>query len=276
MLLPLILVQLRAIIDILAGGVALNCGANGAIADSGVVEDLVFFPACHDPGGALGAAAWSSRAEGDRWIKPMEGPYLGPNSSMANVAKLLDRLGIAFSVLEDPFSEAASRIQQGQIIGWFRGRMEAGPRALGNRSILARPDSRKIAARVNRIKSREAWRPLGPSLTLDAAKELFEQPWPSPYMLLFNRVRSSTQPALEGVTHIDGTTRPQIVDAILNEDYSYLLHQVGELIGTPAVINTSFNIGSEPIVCTPLDAIKTFVTSELDALVIQDLLISKR
>jgi carbamoyltransferase len=156
-----------------------------------------------------------------------------------------------------------------------RGAMEAGPRALGNRSILARADDAEVAARVNRVKLREAWRPLGPSVILGAADTLFDRPVPSPYMLLFRTVRGSARKTLAGTTHVDGTTRPQTVTPESNAEFYRLLRAVGELTGTPAVINTSFNVGPEPIVCTPLDAIRAFVTSEIDALFLDDFVLRK-
>jgi len=260
---------------ILSGGVALNCGANGAILDRGAAAELVLFPACHDAGGALGAAAWAAREGGDRWVPPRADPYLGPTMTSAAVHRILDRFGLASAALEDPTVEAARLIGEGRVIAWCRGRMEAGPRALGNRSILARVDDADVAARVNRVKLREAWRPLGPSVALRAADTLFDRPVASPYMLLFRSVRDAARERLIGTTHVDGTTRPQTVTPESNADFYRLLRAVGELTGTPAVINTSFNVGPEPIACTPLDAIRTFVTSEIDALFLDDFVLHK-
>lgn len=261
---------------ILAGGVALNGGANEAILAAGAADELIFFPACNDSGGALGAAAWAAKDAGDPWITATAGPYLGPAPATGQVERLLERSGLAFCRPEDIPDEAARRIGQNRVIGWFRGGMEAGPRALGHRSILARADDVSVAQRVNRIKLREDWRPFGPALREEDAARFFERSTPAPYMLEFRTVRESARASLAGVTHVDGTTRPQTVAASSNEPYYRLIEAVGEQTGVPAVINTSFNIGPEPIVCSPLDAIRAFVSSDLDDLFIEDFLVSKQ
>lgn len=261
---------------ILAGGVALNGGANAAILDRNVADELVFFPGCHDAGGALGAAAWAAREEGERWV-PGDGatPYLGPATSGDELRRILDRSGLAYRHRDDAPEEAARRIATGRVIGWFQGGMEAGPRALGNRSILARVDDPEVAAHVNRIKLREGWRPFGPSLRQEDAGCFFERATASPYMLEFRTIRDDARGRLAAVAHVDGTTRPQTVTAQGNPAFHRLIGAVGELTGTPAVINTSFNVGPEPIVCSPHDAIRTFVTSGLDDLFLGDYHVSK-
>jgi carbamoyltransferase len=260
---------------ILAGGVALNGGANEAVLAAGAADELCFFPACNDSGGALGAAAWAARDAGDRWRRPENGPYLGPEPAPSAVEALLARSGLVYRRAEDVSVEAARRTSENRVIGWYRGRMEAGPRALGHRSILARADDRGVAARVNRIKLREDWRPFGPALREADAACFFERGTPAPYMLEFRTVRESARASLSGVTHVDGTTRPQTVTAASNGPYERLIGVVGELTGVPAIINTSFNIGPEPIVCSPLDAIRAFVSSDLDDLFIEDFVVSK-
>jgi carbamoyltransferase len=260
---------------ILSGGVALNGSANATILDLGAADELVFFPACQDAGGALGAAAWAARMAGDCWRKRDAVPYLGPSITSSNVEPVLMRSGLSFTRLDDAASEAANRIAEGRVVAWCRGAMEAGPRALGNRSILAKVDDRDVAARVNRVKAREAWRPFGPSLCEEHVGEFFERGTASPYMLEFRNVRESSRQTLAGVTHADGTTRPQTVSSTSNPAFHRLISTVGELTGVPAVINTSFNVGSEPIVCSPLDAIRTFVTSDIDDLFLDNYVISK-
>lgn len=260
---------------ILAGGVALNGGANAAILDDGAAAELVFFPACGDAGAALGAAAWVARDRGDSWVTPVAGPYLGPAATPDAVSHLLARSGLHFTPVSDPATEAARLISRGCIVAWCRGAMEAGPRALGNRSILARANDSAIATRVNQIKGREAWRPLGPSLIEEAAARFFTRATPSPYMLEFRTVREQSRCGLAAVVHADGTTRPQIVTGAANPEYHRLISAVGELTGVPAVLNTSFNVGSEPIVCSPLDAIRTYVTSDLDALFLENYMLAK-
>ena len=262
---------------ILAGGVALNGGANAAILDRDIVDELVFFPACHDAGGALGAAAWAAREAGDRWTGTSANPcpYLGPAATCEQLGRALDRSGLPYRRCDDAPAEAARRIAAGHIVGWFQGGMEAGPRALGNRSILARADDPEVAARANRIKLREGWRPFGPSLRLEDAGCFFERATASPYMLEFRSIRAEARERLAAVAHVDGTTRPQTVTADGNPAFHRLIGAVGELTGTPAVINTSFNVGPEPIVCSPLDAIRTFVTSGLDDLFLGDFHVAK-
>lgn len=260
---------------IFGGGVALNCGANAAILASDAATELALFPACGDAGGALGAAAWAARGEGDPWETPTAGPYLGPSASSAAVRHALERSGLRYRLARDPAREAAELISQGRIIAWSRGAMEAGPRALGNRSILARVDKPEVAARVNAIKAREAWRPLGPSVTSESAGRFFTNSRPAPYMLEFRDVREDARSSMAGVAHVDGTTRPQLVTATANPEFHRLLTAVGDLTDVPAVINTSFNVGPEPIVCSPADAIRTYVTSGLDALVMDEYVLTK-
>lgn len=261
---------------ILAGGVALNGGANAAILDRGAADELVFFPGCHDAGGALGAAAWAARDAGDAWVDVTAGPYLGPSASPGHLRRTLDRSGMAYRTLDDPARDIATLIASGRVVARCDGGMEAGPRALGNRSILARADDRSVAERVNRIKRREAWRPFGPSIRLEDVGRFFGRATSSPYMLEFRRIRDDARHALAGVDHVDGTTRPQTVTRESNAAYHALIGAVGELTGVPAVINTSFNVGSEPIVCSPEDALRTFVSSGIDDLVVGPYLISKQ
>jgi len=258
---------------ILSGGVALNGGANSAILDRGAADDLVFFPGCHDAGGALGAAAWIARDGGDAWAPVTAGPYLGPSASHDHLRCVLDRSGFGYRMLQDPACDVARLIASDRVVARFDGRMEAGPRALGNRSILARADDRAVAERVNRIKRREAWRPFGPSIRQEDVGRFFDRT--SPYMLEFRRIREDARRELAGVDHVDGTTRPQTVAEDANPAYHALIGDVGEATGVPAVINTSFNVGSEPIVCSPEDALRTFVASDLDDLVLGPYLVSK-
>lgn len=261
---------------VLSGGVALNGGANSAVLDRGAADELVFFPGCHDAGGALGAAARAARDASDAWRACAGGPYLGPSASSDHLQHALHRSGMVYRRLDDPARDVALLIGSGRVVARFDGGMEAGPRALGNRSILARADDRSVAERVNRIKLREGWRPFGPSIRLEDVGRFFARETPSPYMLEFRRIRDDARRELAGVDHVDGTTRPQTVTRESNPAYHALIGAVGEITGVPAVINTSFNVGSEPIVCSPEDALRTFVTSDIDDLLLGPYLVSRQ
>jgi carbamoyltransferase len=188
------------------------------------------------------------------------------------VGRLLDRRGVASRRPDDPVRTTAERLADGALVGWFQGRAELGPRALGNRSILADPRSGDAAARINAfVKRREAWRPLAPSLPAEAVDRYLESPRPSPFMIDTFDVRPERRTEIPAVIHPgDGTTRPQTVRATDHPRYHRLLTTFGELTGVPVLVNTSFNRRGEPIVTTPREALEAFDGTALDLLVVGD------
>ncbi|MEI6342993.1 MAG: carbamoyltransferase N-terminal domain-containing protein [Verrucomicrobiota bacterium] len=286
----------------LAGGVALNCVANGRILREGPFEKVWVQPAAGDAGGALGAAlaAWHLHARQPRpspgGRDAMHGSSLGPEHGDAEVAAVLDRMGAVHERMEDEelFDRTAAWLEAGKVVGWFQGRMEFGPRALGNRSILGDPRSAEMQARMNlRVKFRESFRPFAPAVLAEHASALFELEGDSPYMLLVAPVRealrrpeaSGAAPGAEGgedlservrrvrstlpaITHVDWSARIQTVDRESNPRFRRLLEAWHARTGCPALVNTSFNVRGEPVVCTPEDAYRCFVNTAMDRLVI--------
>ncbi len=251
---------------VLAGGVGLNCNANGAILRSGLVDNLYIFPAAHDAGVAVGAAFQAAAEHNELSAIPVDQAYWGPCFGDESIKKLLDDFNLRHDSYTDVTPIVAEALSMDKVVGWFQGRMELGPRALGNRSILASPSGTDIRDRVNSIKRREEWRPLSPSIRQHWSARLLEHGHASPFMLVFDRVRAEYQERLAGVVHVDGTCRAQSVCRETNELYWRLLSCFEEATGVPALLNTSFNVGHEPIVCTPLDAIRTFFASGIDVL----------
>jgi len=261
----------------LAGGVALNSKANGKIAASGLVEKLFVQPAASDDGVALGAAlAPYLDDNGKLPHKPMRHGYWGPCFDDETVESALRTYKLRYTRLPDPASTAAELLSEGKILGWFQGRMEFGPRALGNRSILADPRDPEMNAKVNNaVKFREWWRPFAPSLKKEVAAQYLESATDSPFMILTAQVRPEQRNSIPSVTHVDGSARPQTVEKEVNPLYWRLIDEFGKRTGVPVVMNTSFNLRGEAIVCTPTDAICTFFSSGMDALVIGSFLVSK-
>ena len=257
----------------LAGGVALNAVANGMIRSRTPFRNVFIQPAAGDAGTAIGAAFWVSNCElGEPRRFVMEHAYWGPEWDAEACQSALSRSGLQATPCADPVDRAAELVAAGGIVGWFQGRMEFGPRALGNRSILADPRRAEMKHLLNaRIKHREAFRPFAPSVLAEHAGNWFEVDTPSPFMLLTGRVRSAEIPA---VTHVDGTARLQTVGATENSRYRELISRLHDRTGTPVVLNTSFN-DNEPIVCTPEDAIRCFTTTHMDALFLGDLCVER-
>lgn len=258
---------------VIAGGVGLNCSANGAIQDSGLVDDLYIVPAAHDAGGALGAAMWLTAAAGIT-PRPPTSPYLGPAVTQTNAADGLHKLGIPFNEPPDIEAYTADLLARGLIVGWMQGRMEIGPRALGNRSILALPNDTGMRDRVNATKNRELWRPLAPAV-LDRDAEKFCSSSPCPYMLRAVHAREEARQLLPATVHVDGTMRAQLVTQERNPRFYTLLERVAERTGVGALLNTSFNLSGESIVCSARDAVRSFLNSMLDALVVDGLVVEK-
>jgi carbamoyltransferase len=267
----------------LAGGVAFNCVANGKIFDATPFEKVYVHPAAGDAGLAVGAAyyVWHQKLGKPRSFV-MDHAYWGPGYSRGEIRRAIDSNGIAqkgFRVTEMAEAELVRRtaaiIADGKILGWFQGRCEWGPRALGNRSIVAdprRPEMKEILNR--RIKHRESFRPFAPSILAEATGEYFEKAHPSPFMTLAYAVRTEKRGAIPAPTHVDGTGRLQTVTREANPWYHALISAFRDLTGVPVVLNTSFN-DNEPIVCRPEEAIDCFLRTQMDALVLGNFLITK-
>lgn len=279
----------------LAGGVALNCVANGKILRDGAFKNIWVQPAAGDAGGALGAAlnAYHLNQEQPRVVTgamdAMKGSYLGPHYEQSDIEARLTAAGAKFTILDDAavISDTADALADGKAIGWFQGRMEFGPRALGGRSIIADPRSPEMQKTLNlQVKYRESFRPFAPSVLREDVKDWFDIDSDSPYMLMVAPVvekrrvaMTEEQNALFGieklnvprsdipaVTHVDYSARIQTVHAETNPRYHALIDAFKERTGCPIVVNTSFNVRGEPIVCTPEDAFRCFMGSEIDVL----------
>lgn len=265
----------------LAGGVALNCVANTAIFENGPFENIFVQPAANDAGTALGAAlqVYHDRVErmtGDAFH--MCDTYLGPEFSREQLRAAMERFGVKFTTPACIEDEVAELISNGSVVGWFQGRMEFGPRALGNRSLLADPRDPGMVKRMNRlVKHREDHRPFCPSVLGEHAREWFvikRDAISARYMLMAYPVRAERREQIAAVVHADGTSRIQMVEASSNPRYHKLLTKFMEKTGVPVLLNTSFN-DREPIVCTPDDAIKTFLRTEIDYLALGDFLLKR-
>ncbi len=261
----------------LAGGVALNSKANGKIVASGLVEKFFVQPAASDDGVALGAAlALYLDSNGKLPNKPMRHGYWGPSFEDAAIESALNTYKIKHTKLSDPATAAAQLLSNGKILGWFQGRMEFGPRALGARSIIADPRDPEMNAKVNNaVKFREWWRPFAPSFKKEAAPEYLESAYDSPFMILTAQVRPEKRSVIPSVTHVDGSARPQTVERETNPLYYRLIDEFGKITGVPVIMNTSFNLRGEAIVHTPTDAIRTFFSSGMDGLIIGNFLVEK-
>ncbi|NNE69347.1 MAG: carbamoyltransferase [Rhodothermales bacterium] len=277
----------------LAGGVALNCVANGRLLREGPFDNIWIQPAAGDAGGALGAAlaAWHGYHDKPRTpVAPdaMSGAYLGPEFGDEECRAFITAKGIPSERMHDRSDRVAELLASGSVVGWFQGRMEFGPRALGNRSILADPRGREVQKRVNvKIKFRESFRPFAPSVLEERVADYFHLDSPSPYMLLVDGVRDAViegkgldrlkhiDSPIPAVTHVDGSARIQTVSAEGNPAYHALLKAFEKRTGCPVLVNTSFNVRGEPIVCTPEDAYRCFRDTHMDALVLGNYLVTK-
>ena len=261
----------------LAGGVALNSKANGKILASGLIDRIFVQPAASDDGVALGAALAPYLDDGGRLpMKAMRHAYLGPEFGNDAIEGALKTYKLKYAHLTDAAATAAEYLSNGKILGWFQGRMEFGPRALGSRSILADPRDPEMNSKVNNaVKFREWWRPFAPSLKKEAAGEYLENATDSPFMILTAQVRPEKRSIIPAVTHVDGSARPQTVEKEINPLYWRLIDEFGKRTGVPVVMNTSFNLRGEAIVHTPTDALRTFFSSGMDALIIGNFLVEK-
>jgi len=261
----------------LAGGVALNSKANGRIVASGVVDKFFVQPAASDDGVALGAAlAPYLDGGGHLPMSAMRHAYWGPEFDDETIENALRAYKLKYTRLSDVAAGVAELLSNQKILGWFQGRMEFGPRALGSRSILADPRDPDMNAKVNNaVKFREWWRPFAPSMKKEAAEEYLESTSDSPFMILTAQVKPEKRAVIPSVTHVDGSARPQTVEKEINPLYWRLIDEFGKRTGVPVVMNTSFNLRGEAIVHTPTDAIRTFFSSGMDALAIGSYLVEK-
>jgi len=253
----------------LAGGVALNCVANGRILRESKFKNIYIQPASGDAGGALGAALYVYNAIlGEKRVYSMDHAYLGPEFTDSEIEDVLTTYEIPYKKYEENelMEKVADDIDKQKVAGWFQGRMEYGPRALGNRSILADARNKENWQRVNlKIKFRESFRPFAPTVIEEDLNKYFDLNVPTPFMLLVAQVKKTDIPA---VTHVDNSARIQSVSKNQNPKYHKLISKFKEKTGTSVIINTSFNVRGEPIVCTPLDALKCFMRTDMDVLVL--------
>jgi carbamoyltransferase len=263
----------------LAGGVAFNCVANGKIFDRTPFEKVYIQPAAGDAGLAVGAAFYVyHQVLGYPRAFVMDHAYWGPEFTPAAIRQTLDAAGLRYRQLPEEAlcRETARYIADGKIVGWFQGRMEWGPRALGNRSIVVDPRRPEMKDVLNRrIKHREPFRPFAPSILEEATGEYFERSYPSPFMILAYPVRPEKRGVIPAPTHVDGTGRLQTVSRQANPRYWRLIKEFERLTGVPVVLNTSFN-ENEPIVCTPQEAVDCFLRTQMDVLAIGEFLVEGR
>ncbi|RJO63473.1 MAG: hypothetical protein C4523_20210 [Myxococcales bacterium] len=263
----------------LAGGVALNCVANEKFMRQTPFKRISIQPAAGDGGGALGAALYAAYAHGEpRPPRPFHSTLLGPEFSRQAIRDLLIKERAAFTEMDEDAicHKAAQLIAENQILGWFQGRMEYGPRALGNRSILANACNPAMKDVLNaRVKFREDFRPFAPAVLEERAKDYFDIDFPSPYMLFAPQVKPGMGARIPSVTHFDNTARVQTVSRAENPRFHKVISAFETLAGVPVVINTSFNIRGEPIVCTPKEAYDCFMKTDIDFLIMGDFLVEK-
>lgn len=263
----------------LGGGVALNSVANGKIAASGLFKDIYIYPDSGDGGTSVGAAFYSyySKQKKKVFYKENQSPFVGYGAKESEILDALRRHKLKYIKPENIYKETAKYISENKIVGWFSGRTEIGPRALGNRSILADPRDIKNKDRVNKkIKFRESFRPFAPTVLEEFADEYFEMHGlKSPYMILAFQVKKDKRGIIPAVTHIDNSARLQTVSREQNKSYRNLINEFYKITKVPVVLNTSFNRAGEPIVNTPEDAVQSFLGSDLDVLVLEDFLIIK-
>ena len=286
----------------LAGGVALNCVANGKLQKEKIFDRIWVQPAAGDAGGSLGAALalWHKEFDNQRQVKGdrMKGSYLGPIYQKNTIIAELKSAGAIFTELdkEKVIKKTAEALAEGKAVGWFNGRMEFGPRALGNRSIIADPRSPLMQKTLNlKVKFRESFRPFAPSVLCERANQWFELDCESPYMLLVANVHKNhkiemseedqnlfgidklniARSNIPAVTHVDYSARVQTVSKDTNPTYHALISEFQSITGCPVLVNTSFNVRGEPIVCSPTDAFNCFMGTDLDLLVIENILLRK-
>ncbi|MGH7527132.1 MAG: carbamoyltransferase family protein [Gemmatimonadales bacterium] len=260
----------------LAGGVAMNCKANGRLLDDAGIQDIFVHPASSDDGAAIGAAFHVASHEDRLLPNPLRHAQWGPAYTDDEISSALRGCGIPFTTPDDVADAAAELLAAGRLMGWFQGGLEMGARALGGRSIVACPGDPDTKERVNRrVKFREEWRPYCPSLPEEARDRYLEDAVEAPFMILARRATDELRVAAPATVHVDDSVRPQTVAADVLPLWYRLLESVGTRTGHPVLLNTSFNVRSEPIICTPHDAIRCFFASGLDALAIGSFIVRK-
>jgi carbamoyltransferase len=258
----------------MAGGVALNCVANSRLSAEGPFEQVWVQPAAGDAGTALGGALAVSHQLSGR-VEPMASAALGRSFAEAETESLLSHAAVAYERPADLAGAVASLLADDAVVGWFEGRSEFGPRALGHRSLLANPTRPGNVDRLNAIKGREEFRPVAPMVLLERAGEIFRGPLPSPYMLFTHDVAEEWASRIPSALHVDGTARVQTVDKRTEPLVHRLLSEFERLSGVPVLVNTSFNTAGRPMVDTPRDALECFASSPIDALVLEPFLIRR-
>lgn len=261
----------------IAGGVALNSVTNGKILEQGYFKDIFVQPASSDDGLAIGSAFYlynTLKKNSRKYV--MSDSYLGPRYSVESIKDALDQYNLPVYESCNVASEVAHLLSKGNVIGLYQGKMEFGPRALGNRSIIADPRSAEMKDIVNsKIKFRESFRPFAPAILKERCADFFDNDYTSPYMLLVYKVRESMKHLIPAVVHADNTGRVQTVTERDNKRYYNIIKEFGDITGVPVILNTSFNIKDEPIVCFPEDAVRCFLGTDIDVLVMEDYIVKK-
>ena len=259
-----------------AGGVAMNCKMNGEILRRSGAKNIFAQPASSDGGTALGAAMIVSQQMGADVRNVLEHAQYGPEYTNDDVLKLLKNSKLKYEKLDDAPGKAAELLEEGKIVSWFQGRQEIGARALGGRSILANPTIPNMKDKVNNeVKYRESWRPFCPSMAEEKAEDYLVDLNEAAFMIVAYEVHEPMKDKIPAAVHVDGTARPQVVKKNVTPKYHDLITRLGQKTGHPVVLNTSFNVRGEPIVSSPLEAVKCFYSNGLDALVIEDFLLTK-
>jgi carbamoyltransferase len=278
---------------VIAGGVGLNCVANSKIKKHSKFKNIFIQPASGDAGGAMGAALYIASQAGEEFVNAQEYSYLGTEYTDEMIEKSLKDLNAVYEKTADKCKTAAEEIAGGRVVGWFQGRMEYGPRALGNRSILGDPTNSRMQKEMNmKIKFRESFRPFAPAILKERHKDYFEEDFATPYMLTVSTLKkefrntdkhithdfsllqkSFTQ--LPAVVHADFSSRVQTVTSESNPVFYKLIKEFENISGMPIVINTSFNVSGQPIVESPADAFKTFIESDIDTLIAGSFILRK-
>lgn len=261
----------------LAGGVALNCDMNSKVLFQDFTENIFIQPAAHDAGSALGAALKVYSDLGNPIDFTMEHAYFGPEYTNEEIKQVIDECKLQAEYHEDIERVTALKLAKGNIVGWFQGRMEFGPRALGARSILGHPGLTGMKAKINKeVKHRDPWRPFAPSMIESAMPEYVEKSYKSPFMILTFVVKEDKRKEIAEAAHVDHTVRVQSVKKEINMRYYRLLKEFEKITSTPVLLNTSFNDNDEPIVMSPKDALRTYMVTGMDCLAIGNYLLSKK